>query len=262
MDLGLKGKSVIVMASSAGLGKATAIEFAREGANVMIFGRTEERLKQAQADILSATGIEPSYTVGDMGSYDDIREVISKASELFGSIYALVNNTGGPPAGAFDAFDDNAWQQAFELTLLSFIRSIREVVPFMKKTGKGRIVNFASSSTRSVIDNLILSNTFRMGVMGLTKTLSREFGRHKILINVMGPGRIGTERIQQLDGLWAEKAGISTEEFKKNVVNEIPLGRYGSPEEYARLAVFLCSEANTYITGQTILVDGGMIRAY
>jgi 3-oxoacyl-[acyl-carrier protein] reductase len=95
MDLGLKGKSVIVMASSQGLGKATALEFAREGANVMIFGRTEERLKQAQADILSATGIEPSYTVGDMGSYDDIRGVISKASELFGSIYALVNNTGG-----------------------------------------------------------------------------------------------------------------------------------------------------------------------
>ena len=101
-----------------------------------------------------------------------------------------------------------------------------------------------------------------MGVMGLTKTLSRELGPHKILINVMGPGRIGTERIQQLDRLWAEKAGISTEEFKKNVVNEIPLGRYGSPEEFARLAVFLCSEANTYITGQTILVDGGMIRAY
>ena len=95
-----------------------------------------------------------------MGSYNDIREVISKTSELFGSIYALVNNTGGPPAGAFDAFDDNAWQQAFELTLLSFIRSIREVVPFMKKAGKGRIVNFASSSTKSVIDNLILSNTF------------------------------------------------------------------------------------------------------
>ncbi|AOT69843.1 SDR family oxidoreductase [Geosporobacter ferrireducens] len=261
MDLGLKNKTTIVMASSAGLGKAIAMEFAREGANVMLFSRLQDQLQEAQAEIKEATGNEPSYTVGDVTKYEDIKMLVQNTVDKYGSVYALVNNTGGPPAGTFDAFGDEAWQQAYELTLLSYIRAIREVLPYMRKNGGGRIINSTSSSAKQVLDNLILSNTFRAGVVGLSKTLSQELGKDNILVNVMGPGRIGTARIAQLDKIRAEKSGITVEQVEEDTKKMIPLGRYGSPEEYGKLAAFLCSEANTYITGQTILVDGGMVKA-
>ena len=262
MDLGLKDKSVLIMGSSAGLGKAAALEFAREGANVMLFSRSEEKLMAARSEIKEATGKEPAFTAGDITRPEDIKRAVKETAEQFGHIYALVNNAGGPPAGAFDNFEDEAWQKAYELTLLSYIRAIREVLPFMRKHGGGRIVNYTSSSVKQVLDNLILSNTFRMGVVGLTKSLALELGRDNILINVMGPGRIGTDRIRELDAIRARKAGITIEQVHDSTVKTIALGRYGVPEEHARLAVFLCSEANTYITGQTVLVDGGMTKAF
>lgn len=262
MDLGLKDKSVLVMASSAGLGKAAALEFCREGANVMLFSPFEEELKGTQADIWAATDKKPSYTVGDITKTADITKAVNNTVDQFGPIFALVNNAGGPPAGTFDSFEDENWQKAYELNLLSYIRSIRAVLPSMRQTGKGRIVNYTSSSVKQVLENLILSNTFRMGVMGLSKTLSQELGKDNILVNVMGPGRIGTARIVQLDQMRANKAGITTEQVYENTIKGIPLGRYGTPDEYARLTVFLCSEANTYITGQTMLVDGGMTKAF
>ncbi len=262
MDLGLKDKSIIVMASSSGLGKAIATEFAREEAKVMLFSPSEDQLKEAQADIKKLTGNEPLYTVGDITKYDDIKKLVQNTVNEFGSIYALVNNTGGPPAGTFDTFEDEDWQKAYELTLLSYIRTIREVLPHMRKNGGGRIVNSTSSSVKRVLDNLILSNTFRMGVVGLSKTLSSELGKDNILVNVIGPGRIGTARIDHLDKVRAEKAEITVEEVQNNAFKNIPLGRYGKPEEYGKLAAFLCSETNTYITGQTILVDGGMVKAF
>lgn len=262
MDLGLKDKAVLVMASSTGLGKAAALEFCQEGAKVMLFSHDEAKLKAAQADIKAQTGIEPAYTVGDSTVYEDIKKVVQATVRSFGSVYALVNNSGGPPAGSFDNFTDDAWQRAYELNLLSYIRAIREVLPYMRKAGEGRIVNYTSSSVKQVLDNLILSNTFRMGVMGLTKTLSQELGKDNILINVMGPGRIGTERIQYLDSVRAQKAGTSVETIYEDAIKTIPLGRYGKPEEYAKLTVFLCSMANTYITGQTMLVDGGLTKTF
>ncbi|MEW9096466.1 MAG: SDR family oxidoreductase [Clostridiaceae bacterium] len=262
MDLGLRNKTAIVMASSAGLGKAIAMEFAREQANVMLFSPSEDELKVAQADIKAVTGIEPSYTVGDITKYDDIKKLIKNTIDKYGSIYALVNNTGGPPVGTFDSFDDEAWQKAYELTLLSYIRAIREVLPYMRANKGGRILNSTSSSVKAVLDNLILSNTFRMGVVGLSKTLSQELGKDNILVNVIGPGRIGTARIAHLDKLRSEKAGITIEQLQENTNKAIPLGRYGTPDEYGRLAAFLCSEANTYLTGQTVLLDGGMVKAF
>ncbi|MEW6303700.1 MAG: SDR family oxidoreductase [Verrucomicrobiota bacterium] len=262
MNLGLQDKAVIVLASSAGLGKATALEFAREGANVMLFSRREKECLRAKEEIESATGREPACTVGDAMKADDLRAVVRNTVEAFGRVDALVNNTGGPPAGTFDQFDDAAWQAAFELTLLSYVRVIREVLPHMRKAGGGRIVNFTSSSVRSALDNLILSNAFRMGVVGLTKTLAHELGRDNILINVLGPGRFATDRVKSLDAARAGKSGLSIEQVQQEAMKAIPLGRYGKPEEFARTAVFLCSGANTFITGQTLLVDGGMVRAY
>ncbi|MEW6662642.1 MAG: SDR family oxidoreductase [Bacillota bacterium] len=261
MDLGIKGRAALVMASSAGLGKAMALELAREGASVMLFSPFEEELKEAQAEIKAATGMEPAYTVGDITVYDDIKKVVKNTADKFGRIDILINNTGGPPAGAFDAFDDSVWQKAFELTLLSYVRAIREVLPYMRQNRWGRILNSTSSSIKAVLDNLILSNTFRMGVVGMSKTLSQELGKDGILVNVIAPGRIGTARTISLDKMRAEKQGITLEDQIAQTAKAIPLGRYGTAEEYGKLAAFLCSGANTYITGQAVLVDGGMVKA-
>ena len=262
MDLGLKDKTVLVMGSSAGLGKAAALDFCKEGAIVMFFSTCVEKLKSAQLEIKKATGYEPAYTVGDITVATDIQRVVKNTIEQFGPIYALVNNAGGPPAGTFDNFTDDMWQKAYELNLLSYIRTIREVLPIMRKAGRGRILNYTSSSVKQVLDNLILSNTFRMGVLGLTKTLSQELGGENILINIMGPGRIKTERIEKFDAIEAQKTNATLEEVYRESIKTIPLGRYGQPEEYAKMTVFLCSEANTYITGQTVLVDGGLTKTY
>jgi 3-oxoacyl-[acyl-carrier protein] reductase len=261
MDLGLKDKCVLVLASGTGLGKAIATEFSREEANVMLFSPFENELRQAAADIVKETGHEPAFFVGSLTNPDDIKALVKTTVDKYGPIFALVNNTGGPPAGTFDSFDDDAWQKAYELTLLSYIRMIREVLPHMRNNGKGRILNSTSSSVKSVLEQLILSNTFRMGVVGLAKTLSQELGKDNILVNVIGPGRIATARIDYMDKVRADKAGITVEEVQQATIKNIPLGRYGKPIEYGKLAVFLCSEANTFITGQTILVDGGMVKA-
>jgi 3-oxoacyl-[acyl-carrier protein] reductase len=262
MDLGLSNKPVIVCASSSGLGKAAAVEFAREGANVMLCGRREVELQKVVAEIKSATGREAKYVVADVTKPADIATLVAATVSAFGGVQTLVNNSGGPPAGVFDQFDDAAWQGAFELNLLSYIRMIRAVLPHMRKGGGGRIVNYTSSSVKSPLDNLILSNTFRMGVLGLTKTLASELGKDNVLVNVLGPGRIQTTRIEQLDGIRAKKSGLTLEQVQADTCKTIPLGRYGTPEEFAKLTVFLGSPANTYITGQTVLADGGMVKAY
>jgi 3-oxoacyl-[acyl-carrier protein] reductase len=262
MNLGLENKPVLVMASGSGIGQGVALEFAKENAKVMLFDKSEDNLKEASSKIFALTQNQVQYTVGDITQKQDIENVVTRTKEIFGSVYALFNNTGGPPAGVFDTFDDQAWQDAFELTLLSYVRSIRAVLPIMRKSGVGRIVNNTSSSTKRVIDNLILSNTFRMGIMGMIKSLSRELGPENILVNIVGPGKIATERVNYLDSIKAEKESISLKEFQQKNAKTIPLGRYGSTEDIAKLVVFLCSEANTYITGQNILVDGGLVQAY
>jgi len=262
MDLGLTGKSVIVCASSDGLGKAAAMEFAREGAQVMLAARRPAALEAAAAEIKAQTGRAVRHTVADLTKAEDIARLVAETAAAHGGVYTLVNNGGGPPAGTFDKFDDAAWQKAFELNLLSYVRAIRAVLPHLRAGGGGRIVNFTSSSVKSPIENLILSNTFRTGVLGLTKTLAGELGKEGILANVVGPGRIHTARIKELDGIRAAKTGTSVEQIEAEASKAIPLGRYGQPAEMARLAVFLGSPANTYVTGQTVLADGGMVRAY
>jgi 3-oxoacyl-[acyl-carrier protein] reductase len=262
MNLKLTDCPIIVCASSAGLGKAAALEFAREGANVMLASRRESELRQTALEIKDVTGREVRFTVADLTRADEITHLVENTVKAFGGVHTLMNNSGGPPAGTFDQFDDAAWQAAFELNLLSYIRTIRAVLPEMRKAGGGRIVNCTSSSVKSPIDNLILSNTFRTGVLGLSKSLAGELGKDNILINVLGPGRVQTERIAHLDGIRASKSGVTPEQVRLDTCKGIPLGRYGVPEEFAKMAVFLGSPANTYITGQTILVDGGMVKAY
>lgn len=262
MDLGLTGKSVIVMAGSKGLGKATALEFAAEGAKVVIGSRNETELEQAVAEIKEKTGNpDVSYQACDVTKGDDIKKLVAFAAEKNGGVDVLINNAGGPPAGGFDQFTDEDWQKAYELNLLSYIRAIREVLPFMRLQESGHILNFASSSIKQTLDNLLLSNTFRAGIVGLAKSLSQEFSKDNILINTLGPGRIATERVEELDRMRANKLDKSYEELKSSTEKSIPMGRYGRSDEFAKQAVFLCSGANTYVTGQTLLVDGGLVKA-
>lgn len=262
MNLGLTDKPVIICASSSGLGKATALEFAREGARVMLCSRRPDELARAAADIKAATGSAPRWTVADLTQPSDVLRLVAATIEAFGGIYALINNSGGPPAGTFEQFDDAAWQSAFELDLLSYVRTTRAALPHLRHNGGGRIVNFTSASVKAPIENLILSNTFRTAVVGLSKTLATELGPDGILVNVLGPGRIQTPRVEHLDALRAGKTGAPLEQVRAEASRAIPLGRYGSPDEYARTAVFLGSPANTYITGQTLLVDGGATKSY
>lgn len=172
----------------------------------------------------------------------------------------LVNNAGGPPAGTFEEMSDDDWQYAFELNLLSYIRFIRETLPYMKKKG-GKIVNIASSSVKEPIPGLILSNTFRTGIIGLTKTLASELAQYEILINTVAPGRIATDRVASLDEIAANKQGKTKEEIEEMMKKTIPLGRYGKPEEFATYVCFLLSDMNSYMTGQTLLIDGGMVKS-
>lgn len=262
MNLHLTDKPVIVCASSRGLGQATALEFAREGARVMLCGRHQAELERAAAEIARTTGNTPHFTVADLTQAADINRLVETTVTAFGGLYALINNSGGPPAGRFDQFDDQAWQGAFNLNLLSYIRTTRAALPHLRRAGGGRIVNFTSSSVKSPIENLILSNTFRTAVMGMSKTLANELGPEGILVNVLGPGRIETDRVQELDTKRAQQTGATLEHVRAEAAKAIPLGRYGSSDDYARVAVFLGSPANTYVTGQALLVDGGMTKAY
>lgn len=260
MNLSFNGKTALVLASSQGLGKAIATRLVEEGADVMIASRNEEKLKDA-AESLKAFGKgRVSYMKTDITSKEDIEKLVDKTIKEFGKINLLVNNAGGPPAGTFEEMKDEDWQKAFELNLLSYIRTIREVLPHMKENG-GKIVNIASSSVKEPIPGLILSNTFRLGIVGLTKTLAAEFAPYQILINTAAPGRIATDRVAQLDEWNGKKLGLSKEEMEKKNQAAIPLKRYGKPEEFANYVLFLLSDLNTYMTGQTFMIDGGMVKS-
>ncbi|RNA67624.1 SDR family oxidoreductase [Alteribacter keqinensis] len=262
MDLQLAKKSVVVLASSKGLGKASALAFAREGANVTLASRNSGSLKQAADEIYKETGVKPSFKECDVTNPEDIKALFAQAASEYGTVDVLVNNAGGPKAGGFDSQNDEDWQTAFELNLLSFVRAVREALPYMKKNGGGRIVNIASSSIKEPVEGLLLSNTFRMGIVGLSKTLAKEYGAHNILVNTVGPGRIATDRVAELDQIRADRLGMSYDEAKKQHEKTIPVGRYGEPGEFAKAIVFLGSFANTYVTGQSIVVDGGSTKAY
>lgn len=262
MDYGLQGKTVLVTASSKGLGFATARGFAREGAKVMLASRSETALQAAVSAIQVETGnAQVSYVVADVSQGFAIADIFEAVERAFGGVDVLVNNAGGPPAGNFNSVEDAQWGQAFELSLMSVVRATKRALPHMRKNQWGRILNFTSSSIKQPIDNLILSNTFRTAVAGLSKSLAIELAPDNILVNTLGPGRIATDRVASLDAIRAQSAGTSIDEVKRTTEAQIPLGRYGTPDEFAALAVFLGSSANGYITGQSILVDGGMVKS-
>lgn len=260
MELGLHGKTALVVASSQGLGKAIAKSLVSEGVNVMLASRNDAQLRNVEKELALLEKGKVSYVVCDITNPDDIHKMMEQTKSKFGGLDILINNAGGPPAGSFEDMTDEDWQNAFELNLLSYIRMIRVALPLLKEKG-GKIINIASSSIKEPIPGLILSNTFRTGIVGLTKTLASELAPYSILINTVGPGRIATDRVKHLDEVNALKAGLSREEVETFEKQAIPLQRYGKPEEFANVVTFLVSEANSYMTGSSFLVDGGRIKA-
>ena len=261
MDMGLRGTVAFVAAASQGLGEAIARGLAREGASVAICARRQEAIEAVAERVRRETGATILPVRADVTDKADIEAAIALTVERLGGLDILVTNAGGPPAGEFSMHDDAAWQKAFELNLLSTVRMVRLALPHLQKSGRGRIINMTSTSVKQPVEGLVLSNSIRSAVIGLAKTLSVELAPHGITVNNIAPGRFDTDRVRQLDAGRAHTLGISEEEARELAIRQIPLGRYGLPEEMAHLAVFLASDKAAYITGTTIQIDGGMVKS-
>lgn len=261
MDLGLKGRVAMVSGASKGLGFAVAQVLAQEGALVSMSSSNPEAITQAGETIQKATGSGVLAMAADVRSLPALTEWKDATVKEFGAVDMLFANTGGPPAGEFMSFSDEAWNDAFDLLALSVIRMIRLVVPEMTKQQGGSIVMSTSSAVKEPILNLTLSNVVRATVPALAKTLAVELSQYKIRVNTVLPGRIDTDRVRNLEQVNASRLNISVPEYRKGMFATIPLRRYGTPEEYARAVVFLLSDASSFSTGTSVQVDGGMIRS-
>jgi len=260
MDLGLKGKVAMVAGASRGLGFAVAEALAREGALVSMSSSTQASIDEA-ARRVSGTGTPVMAAAVDVRQADRIAAWAKSTVERFGGVDLLFTNSGGPPAGATLSFDDGAWQNAIDLLLLSTLRMIRAVVPSMQQRGGGAILVSTSSSVKEPVANLGLSTVVRSSVSALAKTLAIELAPDKIRVNQIIPGRIDTDRVRHLDKISGEKQGISADQAKAKSIASIPLGRYGEPPEFGRVAAFLLSDAAAYVTGASVQVDGGLVRS-
>ncbi|GAC1367008.1 MAG: SDR family oxidoreductase [Ktedonobacteraceae bacterium] len=262
MDLGLKDKVAIVLAASKGLGRASAEALANEGANIAIGARNKLLLEQTAQYIQLKSGSRVLAVPMDVTNHQDVEALVTTTIRTFGRIDILVNNAGGPPAGTFDTFNDEQWQAAFELNLLSTIRIIRQVLPHLRNAGGGRIINIVSTSVKQPIDGLLLSNSIRSGVIGLAKTLSAELASDNITVNNVCPGRILTDRVRQVYHFQEKlQQGISEETILEEISQDIPMRRLGYPSELGAFIAFLASQQAAYITGTTTQVDGGLVRS-
>jgi 3-oxoacyl-[acyl-carrier protein] reductase len=264
MDLGLSNKRAVVTAASQGLGLAIARELVREGCKVVISSRRPDVIQQVARALREEFGVTEDRVHGfaaDVTRPGDIQNLIDFAQSTLGGIDILVTNAGGPPQANFEAITDDMWYSSFELNLMSVVRLIRATIPVMKSQGGGKILNVSSTSVKQPIPDLVLSNTLRTGVMALLKSLALEFARDGILIHNLAPGRIATERVQNIDRYRAEQTGREVTAVRAEEESKIPLGRYGTPEEFGKYAAFLLSDANSYTTGDTVYLDGGLIRS-
>lgn len=261
MDLELAGKVAIVGGASKGLGRACAEALAGEGVSVAICSRSEADLERAGDEIQRSTGSQVLTFAGDLDRLQTIQDLVAATVTRFGRLDILINNSGGPPLARAATASEDAWETAIQRSLLYFARMCREGIPHLKSQGGGRIINILASTVYQPIDNLALSGATRMGVVAFAKSLSDEIGRDNILVNNVCPGSILSDRMLSNVNSRAQELGITLEEALAQRAEGTALGRIGQPAELAHLVAFLASARSSYITGTTILVDGGLVRS-
>jgi 3-oxoacyl-[acyl-carrier protein] reductase len=261
MDLELKGKVAIIGGASKGLGRACAEVLAAEGARVALCSRSKADLEKAAQEIRDTTGSEVFTFPGDLDRYDTIKALVAATVERFGRLDVMVNNSGGPPLARAHNATEEQWETALQRSLLFFARMSREALPHLKKSGAGRIINVLASTVYQPIPNLALSGVTRIGVVAFAKSLADEVGRDGILVNNVCPGSLLSERMLSNVTARAKELGISVEEALAQRAAETAVGRVGDPKEMAYLVAFLASSRSSYITGTTMLVDGGLVRS-
>jgi 3-oxoacyl-[acyl-carrier protein] reductase len=261
MDLQLNGKRALVTGASRGLGFATALGLGREGARLAINSRSSTSIQSAAEEIHSQTGAEVHALTGDASEPDVPERLVREALDALGGLDILITNTGGPPAGSFETFDDQTWHKAIELSFLSHVRLIRAALPALRRSPAASVLTFTSYTVKQPAPNLILSNSVRAATVGLTKSLTLELSKDGIRFNSILPGWTETERVQELLAARAQTNKTQIEQEYMRQVSEIPLGRMGKPEEFANAAVFLVSPAAAFINGVMLPVDGGIIKS-
>lgn len=261
METGLKDKTVLITASSTGIGKAVAELFAQEGCRIAISSRSKENLLSATQELKEKYSLEPFWSVCDLNKQKDIENTFSAVTAHFGTVDILVNNCGGPTPGLFQQLEEEDWNFAYEQVLLSVVRFSKLVLPGMMAKNWGRIINLTSISVKQPVDNLVLSNSLRAGVTGLTKSLSNEVAKFNITVNNVAPGLTLTGRLYELAVIEAKEKGKSHEEILVEMAKRVPLNRLARPEEIASVVVFLASRQASYVTGNTIQVDGGYVKS-
>lgn len=259
MDLGLKGRKALVLASSRGLGLGVAEALAKEGAEVLLSGRSADQLEAAATRIREAGG-KAHWITADLSAPDFAETLLAKSEEILGPLDILVNNTGGPAPGTAQGIDGAALADQLQKMVTPIITLTGLVTPGMAERGWGRVLTLASSGVQQPIPNLALSNTLRSALVGWNKTLSTELAAKGVTCNLLLPGRIHTDRVDELDAAAAKRQGKSIDEVREASRNSIPAGRYGTVEEFASVAAFLCSAPASYVTGSMIRCDGGSIR--
>ena len=260
MDLGLKDRNVIVAAASDGIARAAAEKFAAEGARVAICSRDAGKLNAAAARIREQSNAQVLAEPLDVTDAQAVEAFVKHVAQQFGGVDVCVTNAGGPPAKMFLATTPEEWQRALEMNFLSTIHFARAVLPWMQKNRWGRLVAITSMTVRQPVSDLIYSNAVRPAVLGLVKSLSNEFGKDGITVNNVAPGYTATERLKQIIAKRSQEAGVSPAEFEARFGAEASLKRIGQPEEIADAIVWLASERASFITGQTLLVDGGWFK--
>lgn len=260
MDLGLQGKVALVAAASSGLGKAAALALAREGCKVSICSRTE-KIQEAADEIRRAAGGEVLAVEADVSQADDVERFVSQTLDRFGQIDILIVNAGGPPPGGFLDIEPQVWQESFDLTVMSAVHLLHQVLPHMLERGQGSIVTTQSYSVKQPIDNLILSNSLRLAVIGMMKTLANEVGPKGIRVNSINPAWTMTERVEQLMDDRADRNETTREAEIEKLAETIPLGRTGTVEEFGQAIAWLASPAASFIHGHALMFDGGTVKA-